>query len=193
MQDQEVRPEIWIEKDALSRILHRIAFDYCVPVVVAKGYASTSFKNECRERVLRNNRNEQKTIILYFGDFDPSGMNMLPTMMKTLQEDMNLGDSVEAIRVALNLEQIDQYQLPKNPDAVKPKDTRAKKFREEFGDVAVALDALHPEILETLVKDSIESVLDLSRFEEQRRIQAQDREKNSTIKKRINEMIAGVL
>lgn len=193
LQGQNARMELWIEKDALSRILHKVAYRYCVPVIVAKGYASTSFKNECRKRVLRNAEFGQGTIILYFGDLDPSGMNMLPTMMKTLHEDFGLREWVESRRIALNRDQVDEYSLPINPDAVKPKDTRTPKYREQYGDVAVELDALHPETLRELVRESIDSVLDLSQFHEQKRIEEEEVHALRSLKGSAREMIGGTL
>src|SRR5512144_2138059 len=45
LQDQPARLEVWIEKDALSRIVHEVAYPYCIPVIAARGFSSTTFKN----------------------------------------------------------------------------------------------------------------------------------------------------
>jgi len=42
LQSQDVAPELWVEKDALSDICHRAAKPFCVPVIVARGFSSIS-------------------------------------------------------------------------------------------------------------------------------------------------------
>jgi len=174
LQSQPCRPEIWIEKDALAHIAYEVAKPYCVPVLPARGFASTTYKNECRKRVQRNACENQKTIILYFGDLDPSGWEMVPTMMRTLRVDMGLWGDVDEKRIALNPEQVEEYDLPYDFDAMKDGDSRTPKFRDmldEMGfdpDMAVELDALPPATLETLIQQAIEENLDLSLFEQEK-------------------------
>lgn len=166
LQEQPARLEVWLEKDALSRIVHDVAIAYCVPVIAARGFSSTTFKNECRKRILRNAQRGQRTIILYFGDLDSSGWEMLPAMMRTFRERMDLSeDWLVGYRCALNLEQVEQYQLPRSIDAIKEKDSRTPKYRQLFGDLAVELDALRPDLLAGLVRQAIERHLDLSQFQ----------------------------
>lgn len=175
LQTQAVRPEIWVEKDALSHLVYGVASDYCIDVVAARGFSSMSFKHECRERILRNLEENQLTKILYFGDLDPSGWEMLPTMMKTLKDKMNMEDFVTDERIALNLDQVEQYNLPHSPDALKLTDTRAKKYLKRFGNMAVELDALKPEILQSLVKSAIETNLNMELFEHEKRVESRER------------------
>lgn len=174
LQTQDVALEIWVEKDALSRICHKVAFPYCVPVIVARGFASVSYAHECRKRVEYKHTQGQRTEILYFGDLDPSGWEMLPSMMETLQVEMKLGDLVTGIRCALTPDQVEAFNLPRNPDALKLTDTRAKKYIDRFGDLAVELDALKPPDLESIVRQAIEDRLDLSQFEHERRREAHE-------------------
>lgn len=174
LQTQSCALEVWVEKDALSRICHKVAFPYCIPVIVARGFSSVSYLNECRNRVEHNVQSGKQTQILYFGDLDPSGWAMLPAMLETLQDEMRLGDLVEGCRCALTIEQVKKYHLPCNPDALKPTDSRAKKYMEKFGDVAVELDALPPSTLESLVKESIEVNLDLSKIKNERELEKID-------------------
>ena len=170
LQSQAVVPEVWIEKDALCRVCHRAAYPYCVPVIVAKGFSSVSYVNECRKRVEYNAEAGKRTLILYFGDLDPSGWAMLPTMLETLQEEMGLRGCVEGQRVALTPEQVFTYNLPQSIDAMKDADTRTPKYKAMLCSMgypetlAVELDALPPATLEALVREAIEQNLDLSKF-----------------------------
>lgn len=52
------------------------------------------------------------------------------------------------------------YRLP--PDFTKKTDSRAKKFIERYGDMAVELDALPLPALQEKIRESIEANLDLS-------------------------------
>lgn len=193
LQSQRMALELWIEKDALSRVCHDAAFPYCVPVIVARGYSSVSYVHECRKRIEQNvAAGYETTVVLYFGDMDPSGWNMLPAMLETLQEEMGLGDQVEPRRCALTVELIEQHKLPHNPEALKWTDTRAKKYVKEFGELAVELDALPPATLQDLVRRSIEAELDLSAFEAEVEDEAEERKDLIELKGRVEEFMGGM-
>lgn len=190
LQDQPARLELWSEKDAVSRIAHAVALDYCVPVIAARGFASTSFKNECRKRILWNYERGQQTIILYFGDLDPSGWEMLPAMMRTFRETMDLSEQqVISRRCALNLEQVEQYRLPHSIGAVKEGDSRTPKYRQLFGDLAVELDALRPDLLADIVRRTIEQNLDMALFQQQQAAEQRERDELATIKRSVKPLI----
>ena len=188
-QGQNPRLEIWIEKDALSRVVSQAAGPYNVPVVVAKGFGSVSFVNEARDRIAKAFRGDIRTRILYFGDFDPSGWEMLPAMMETLQDEMRLGDAVEDVRCALNPEQIEEYKLVHNPDAFKTTDSRAKKFAARFGKVGYELDAISPADLSALVKKSIRHNFDMDEFDNQCAMQIEEEERVVSIRTKVREFI----
>jgi len=187
--DQTFALEAWIEKDALSHVAHGVAFDYCVPVIVARGFSSVSYVHESACRIAANGEQGKRTVILYFGDLDPSGWCMLPSMLETLQREMKLGDLVSGVRCALTPEQVEAYALPRNPCAIKEKDTRTREYMERFGDLAVELDALPPATLEALVREAIESHLDMSAFQEARDLQDEEREQIGDLRQRVHGFI----
>jgi hypothetical protein len=174
---QPVALELWVEKDALSRVCHDIAFEYCIPVVVAKGFSSVSYVHQSAERVRINADDGLVTRILYFGDLDPSGWEMLPSMMHTLKVEMELGDSVEGVRCALTENQVSRYRLPHSPDAIKKTDSRAAKYVERFGTLAVELDALKPRILQGIIRGAIEENLNMGLFSRQKEEQGEERDR----------------
>jgi len=195
LQSQPIALEVWIEKDALSRVCHQVAFDYCVPVVVARGFSSVSYVHECRKRVEENAKAEKQTVILYFGDLDPSGWEMLPSMLETLQSEMNLGDLIQGKRCALTPEQVEQYGLPQSIDAMKDDDSRTPKFKamlknEGYPDtLAVELDALPPATLESLVRSSIEGNLDLSNFNQERQQQEAEMQTIASFREEVQQFV----
>lgn len=162
-QTQPKHIEIFIEKDALSSIFVKAAKEYSVSVVVCKGFSSITFLNEFRNRV-NFYRGQGKTVVmLYWGDLDPSGMEMMTSMERTLRNEMEIQD-IEFKRMALSPEDVTLYDLPHMPDAIKWGDTRAKKYVAEFGELAVELDALRPDIMEAKIRAAIESELDINLF-----------------------------
>ena len=199
LQSQPVALEVWVEKDALSRVCHQAAFDYCVPVIVARGFSSVSYVNECRNRVENNAEDGKRTLILYFGELDPSGWEMLPSMLETLQVEMDLGDSIEGIRCALTPGQVDAYSLPQSIDAMKDTDTRTPKFKamlrqEGYPDtLAVELDALPPATLEALVREAIEKNLALSKFEAEKRTEEAERNALQELRSRARQFVVGAM
>lgn len=194
LQDQPIRPEVWIEKDALSRIAHDVARKYCVPVIAARGFSSTSFKNECRNRILANHRQGQQTAIVYLGDLDPSGWEMLPAMMRTFRQKMDLSEEhVTSCRCALNREHVERYQLPRSIDAIKEKDSRTPGYRKLFGDLAVELDALRPSLLEDMVRQAIEANLDMSLFKRQQALEEEDLKVVEALKRQVETLLPGVI
>jgi len=160
MQTQKVYLEIWIEKNALSSIFTKVAKQYTIRVVVT-AFGSTSFLNDYRERL--EYHKHQRPIVLYFGDFDPSGLSMLPTMQETLEMEMKV-TGIRYKHIALEKEDIILYNLPHKAEAIKKKDTRTKDHVAKHGMLAVELDALTPDVLEQKIKDAIETEIDMDAY-----------------------------
>jgi len=189
LQSQESVLEIWVEKDALSHVCHRASFPWCVSVVVARGFSSVSYVHDAALRIRSHADEGRRTSILYFGDLDPSGWEMLPSMLVTLQDEMGLEKWVEGIRCALTPDQVDEFNLPTNPDALKLTDSRAKRYMDRFGSLAVELDALPPQVLEALVRRAIEERLDLGLVESEREEEARERVRLQGLKDRVIELV----
>jgi hypothetical protein len=187
LQGQEQYIEVWIEKDALSSIFKRVAMPYCVSVVVCRGFSSISFLNDFRQRLTYQNR---PTVMLYFGDFDPSGMEMLKAMQTTLEHELDV-TNVEFKRIALTKDDIFTYHLPHKPEALKKTDTRAKKHLEAYGELAVELDALSPAVLEAKIKNAIKSELDIEAFNSEIRNYNKEIDLLKNLKEKATEFIGG--
>lgn len=163
LQSQTKYIEVWVEKDALSSIFTKVATDYSVPVVVCRGFSSVTFLNEFKERISDYQDEGKEVIMLYFGDFDPSGMEMLESMKITLEQELKV-TGVEFKRVGLNKSDIARYNLPNDPSAIKKTDKRTKKFQKKYGNYAVELDALKPNILEAKIQGAIEAEIDMAKY-----------------------------
>ena len=149
---------VWVEKDALSGIFQKITSKYGVTLVVGRGYNSWSVKKELADTFERYEPKEP--VVLYFGDFDPSGEDIFRDLEKSFYFFQISLKKIE--KVSLTKEDIEKYNLP--PDFAKKSDTRSKKFIAKNGDMAVELDALPADVLREKIKSSIEKYLDIEKF-----------------------------
>jgi len=148
--------EVWVEKDALSKVVASAANPLGVSVAVARGYSSFTFVMDAVERFQAAVAVDRTPLILYFGDFDPSGEDMVRDLTDRIER---YGDvAVDVRKVALTPEQIRKYQLP--PAPTKKTDARAAVFIERHGDACVELDALDPYVLRDLVSSAIHQLYD---------------------------------
>lgn len=145
-----------LEKDALSRLVSDIANQYSVRTFPTRGYPSFTYVQRMASYI-RNRLKGKPTVVLYFGDFDPSGVDIERDLSERLGK-YNAGDFT-VVRVALTDEQITKYDLPPMP--VKISDARAEAFLETYGNKSVELDALDPNILKLMVAQSISSHINL--------------------------------
>ncbi len=184
VQDQERHIELWCEKDALSQVFEKVAWPYCLRVVTCRGYQSMTFLKAYADRAKTAMANGQAPVVLYFGDLDPSGVQMFEAAQQTLEDELGVS-GVEYVRVGLTPAHVTAFNLPHSPDALKWTDVRADRYVKRFGEVAVELDALHPETLEIMAREAIEGFLDMDLFAEQRELERLDRERISAIKARV--------
>ena len=155
-EEQPVHIVVSLEKDALSRLVSEVANQYAVKTFPTRGYPSFTYVQSMASYI-RNRLKGKPTVVLYFGDFDPSGVDIERDLTERLGK-YRAGD-FKVQRVALNKAQIEQYQLPPMP--VKKSDARAEGFMEAYGDKTVELDALEPNVLKYLVAQSISKHIDL--------------------------------
>lgn len=145
--------ELWSEKATLSQFLQEVASKYKVNVVICRGYPSLTRLVEARKE--RRIPEGVQYVILYFGDWDPTGEDIFRHINEELKPH---GITVE--KVALTKEQVEQYRLPTLK--VKPKDTRTPKFRRKYKTTECAeIDALRPTMLKEIIREKILSYLDV--------------------------------
>jgi len=172
--------EIWTEKDAVSNILKRVSRYYHIRLSVNRGYTSVSAMYSAYQRIYGQLVSEDRsTKILYVGDHDPSGLDMIRDIEDRLNE-FGIHDC-DVVPVALTMAQIEEFNPPPNP--AKINDPRASRYMAEHGDESWELDALEPETLRTITENAVKDHLDQDLFEEVREQEEQD-------KVRLEEIIA---
>jgi len=155
--------ELWVEKDALAGVLEPISKECHIVLMVNRGYSSQSAMYESAKRISyrMDNLGCDDATILYLGDLDPSGEDMV----RDIQDRMDLfGTQVEVVKVALNIDQVQKHQLPPNP--AKLSDSRASAFIAKYGRESWEVDALSPRELRAIINGAIWSRLDMDAMNE---------------------------
>ena len=174
MWDPKTNPDycqVWIEKDALTGVFLDVTDEYDVPLMPCKGYPSLSFIRSAARTIVRNLKAREQlemdleanawssAHVYYFGDFDPSGMDISRSTEARLRQFITeLSGGVSAIeqchfhfhRVAVNHDQIEAMGLPTRP--TKKSDSRSAKFGHN---VSVEVDAINPDTLRQMTRDCI--------------------------------------
>lgn len=168
-ENQPYYPEILIEKKALEGVFAKPCREWDVAVGACKGYPSLTFLYDLSER-MRNAKNEGKQpIILYFGDYDPSGEDIPRSIGENLDKFGVYG--VEIRRIALMEHQVIEWELP--PAPAKETDSRTANWD---GLGQVELDAVKPEKLVAMLNDAIGEIFDNDLYDELNQTEEEERE-----------------
>lgn len=145
-----VHVEVWCESDSIASVLVDETALFDVAQMVFRGYSSEGYLYTLGEEIHAHGR---PTYIYYFGDHDPSGVDIPRAALRRVREFV---PEVEIVfeRMAVTAEQIaDQHLLTKPPKATDP---RTKGFVGE----TVEIEALPAPQLRTLVRTCILRHLD---------------------------------
>lgn len=159
--------EVWIEKKALQGVFERPCNLYDVALAPCKGYPSLTFLNEAANRFQDQIDKGKEIVILYFGDYDPSGEDIPRSVQENLAR---LGVDIEMKKISLNTEQIEKYNLPGVP--AKQTDSRSAAWS---GDDVVELDALDPKVLVKMCESAISEYFDIDLFKELKDLERKER------------------
>lgn len=184
---QEWYTEVWSEKDALSGILYDITGKYHVNLIINRGYSSCSAMYAAYLRFYKHISIGQKCQIIYLGDHDPSGKDMIRDIKERLIEFNGLGNQVDVRPIALTKGQVDHYNPP--PYFAKIKDPRAKWYIKEFGNVAWEVDALTPQILTRILKDAITDRMDWDQYHDMIDLERDHKEKLEDVREYLSKNI----
>jgi hypothetical protein len=149
---QPLRCEGWSEKGTVRGVLAPVLNQYAVGFRVMHGFSGATTVYEVSQ-----DDDGRELIVLYVGDFDPSGLFMseedLPKRLSKYD-----GDQVELRRTALTREHV--HGLPSFPATDKRKDPRYRWFRANYGDRCWELDAMDPNDLRDCVEQAIVELIE---------------------------------
>jgi len=155
--DQPARVEVWSEKGTIRGVLQPVLDKYGVGFRVMHGFASATAVYDVAQ-----DDDGRPLIVLYVGDYDPSGMYMsehdLPDRLERYD-----GHHVELRRIALKREHTSG--LLSFPATDKKNDKRYKWFVRNYGKRCWELDALDPNALRDIVQEEIEDEIESEAWE----------------------------
>ncbi len=173
--DQDYYVELYCEKQAMENVLKPVADKYHIYFGANKGYSSASTMYNLAQRIKEKIKEGKKAVILYLGDHDASGLDMVRDINKRICEFLTAGDErvdidsdeeknpyFRIIPLALNMEQIKKYNPPPNP--AKMTDPRAEWYIGEFGNKSWELDALEPKVLSKIADKGVRKFLDEEKY-----------------------------
>jgi hypothetical protein len=166
--DQSVYVEIWCESDSIAGVLYEVTEEYDVPLMPTSGQPSKSFLWSGARNLAR----DVPSFVYYFGDYDKSGIDISNRIEADIRRYLGEHESnFHFQRVAINEEQIREYQLPTRP----PKDSRGG-FTE-----TVELEAMTTADLHRICSGCIEQHINWQSLVELKRVEAAERETLSII------------
>jgi hypothetical protein len=166
--DQPNRVEVWIEKDALVGVIEGVCERNDCPYFSCRGYTSMSEVWTASQRMLQYMERGQQVHIIHLGDHDPSGIDMTRDIHDRLDTFMhrwhlyNIGEQLQVHRIALNMNQVEEYSPPPNP--TKMTDSRCGEYIARHGYSSWELDALDPRVIDTLIQTKIDELRDNGRW-----------------------------
>jgi hypothetical protein len=157
------------EKDAIAGVLHPVTDKYDVRLSPLRGYASDSFVYSIAETW---NRIDKPIHVAYFGDFDPSGMNIEQDCNKRLRELCNR--DFTWVRLGVNAEQIREFKLL--PLVPKKQDRRYRRFVDEHGSHCAEVDAIPANALRGMLDRFIHQFIPQEEWERLQTVEAIEKE-----------------
>jgi hypothetical protein len=171
---QPLRVETWSEKGTVRGVLQPVLDEYAVGFRVMHGFSSATSIRE----VAQDDDDGRPLMVLYVGDYDPSGLYMSEHDLPERLERYG-GDHVDLQRIALLT--ADVPGLPSFPAADKKKDPRYRWFVKNFGHRCWELDAMDPRDLRERVTEEIKEQIDQDAWERCAKVNRAEQESLRTI------------
>lgn len=142
---QENRIIVISEKATVAGILRPVLGDYGVPFFPVHGFNSATKMHDLAQGIASDKRH---TVLLYVGDYDPSGMYMSEWDLPGRLADYGAGsfaDDYTIRRIALTYTDVHDGKLPPFKADDKKQDPRYRWFVDRYGQRCWELDANGPE------------------------------------------------
>jgi hypothetical protein len=170
---QKHRVLVVSEKGTVRGLLQPVLDEYAVGFRVMHGFTSATTAHDLAE-----DDDGRPLIILYVGDFDPSGMYMSEEDLPARFAKYN-GDHIKLKRIALIPKQL--KGLPSFPASDKRKDPRYKWFVANYGRRCWEIDAMNPNDLRRIVKREIVKLIEPAAWERCKIVNEAERESLQTV------------
>ena len=150
--------EVWVEKEALGNVVSRACNPLLVPHMACKGYLSASEAWRAGQRFEEKIHDGKECVLIHLGDHDPSSIDMTRDNRDRMDIFTQMPGGVDVRRIALNMDQIEEYKPPAAP--AKKSDSRAIDYIRRYGKKSWELDALEPSMMEKLITDEVRGLIE---------------------------------
>jgi hypothetical protein len=169
------RLELWVEKQAQIDVVQRAARKWRIGCITPRGYNGDAAAYDAGKRARDAwMLHDQRTVILYLGDHDRSGLDMAvdnarrlhmyatpnwqplreAAFKRTPPEALEAASPLRLDRIALTMEQIQSVSAP--PQAAKVTDSRYEWYVRKFGTQSSwEVDCLEPEHMARIIDTAI--------------------------------------
>ena len=160
---QNVRIEVWLEKDALQGIVSEVRYRWGVRLMVSRGQSSETFAYDAaRDAFEAWEREGLETQVYALYDYDRSGQIAAQKVEEKLRRYSETAP-IQFNLLGVTEEQINVWNLPTRP------------AKENAAEIAVELDAIPPDKLIGLVDDAIKSHVDPDAWTKEEAVEASER------------------
>ncbi len=170
LQSQPNHIELVGEKNTIASILKPIAMEYTIPMTIGRGYCSLPPRHAMAERYEASGK--EKLILLMVSDFDPDGEEIAASFARSMRDDFDVAD-IHPIKVALTAEHVKRFNLPPGMTAKKGSSSY-ERFTKAHGQHVYELEALPPETLQQVIRESIEAVIDRDAYAAEIEVERED-------------------
>jgi hypothetical protein len=157
---QPYYPILIVEKDTMEPVCKPMASGWQLPFASSRGYSSLTLQHDVALMLARRQaKTGQHSIVYFVSDLDPSGLDLQRAWKEALN---NFAVFPVFERLALTDLQVrdPELDLDRLAIAVKPSDSRAKKYLAEYGNRCCEVDVLPPDHIRAALDSHINSWLD---------------------------------
>lgn len=149
--DAEYRCEVWAESRSIASVLTDECEELAVSLYPCGGFASLSFAHAAAEEH-NGDDDTRPLIVLYVGDYDPAGVLIDRALERELRAHLRADIPMDFRRIAINEEQVLEYDLPTKPR--KEGDKRSQHI-----EYTVEAEAMPASVLRRILRDEVEALL----------------------------------
>ena len=149
--DAEYRCEVWAESRSIASVLTDQCEELAVSLYPCGGFASLSFAHAAAEEH-NGDGDTRPLIVLYVGDYDPAGVLIDRALERELRTHLRADIPMDFRRIAINKEQVKEYDLPTKPR--KEGDKRSQHI-----EYTVEAEAMPAHVLRGILRDEVEALL----------------------------------
>jgi hypothetical protein len=188
MQSQPNHIEIIGEKNTIVGVLRPVAMNYTIPYTIGRGYSSLPPRYDMVQRFKTSGK--EQLVLLVLSDFDPEGEDIAESFARSMRDDFNIKNIVP-VKVALTRDQVENMHLPPQMKA-KEGSSRRPKFVKNHGDDVYELEAIPPAELQSILRNAIDSVIDVDAFNAEVDREKEDQTYLNGVRKAVKKMLSGI-